>query len=358
MIKLLLILFAGLLGSTAIDLDQAPDTPAAVKNALSEGKKTRAAQDQKINLAVLGFTDLTTGQKTPISMAVTTLVLDSIDATNITLLERENVAKIIEAQEFAELDITEDGVGMFLGRLIDARYILMGTVGQLEGRQLVISARIVDVATGEIVDDHRATVIGFLSSLKADARKLAVEMGLRAADGMSPGPLQLHPRAIPGTVESVVRAVPRGGPVEMEIVPDPDKTIFLEGEAMAFKVRSDRDGYLTMLAIGPTGGITVLAPNSHMRSVPVVKDQAILLPSPDMPFTVRVEPPFGVHRIKAFVTPEPLIVPGSFDDRRSELLELARDASLGTSQNDPLDNTDWTCREIEFITEAAPKIEE
>ena len=144
----------------------------------------------------------------------------------------------------------------------------------------------------------------------------------------------------------------------MEIVPDPDKTIFLEGEAMAFKVRSDRDGYLTMLAIGPTGGITVLAPNSHMRSVPVVKDQAILLPSPDMPFTVRVEPPFGVHRIKAFVTPEPLIVPGSFDDRRSELLELARDASLGTSQNDPLDNTDWTCREIAFITEAAPKIEE
>lgn len=357
MIKLMLLLLLGLTPFSATDSRLPSEVVQAVQSEpadIETPASAKAVSPQKITIAVLNFADLAPDNDGQLGRMVTDLMINAITASNVRVIDRNNVQKLIEAQEFAQLDVTQDGNDIRMGQLLDARYLLTGTIGHLRGGQLLLSGRITDVVTGEIADDHRASVVGFPASLTADVHRLAIALGLRMADGTPAKPLALHAPATPGTVEAIVRAVPRQGGGAMAFIQEPNQALFTEGDSLMFRVQPDRDGYLTMFAVGPTGGITVLVPNQEVRSVPVTKGEPIMIPTPTMEFRIPVTSPHGLHRVKAIITPEPLIVPGAFNDRREELLKLARDTALGNDPVDPLDNPDWTCREVQFMTQAAP----
>ncbi|MEE2907875.1 MAG: FlgO family outer membrane protein [Planctomycetota bacterium] len=326
-----------------------PETP-VVHN--DPNARAPMAKPQAITIAVLNFTDLDPDNNGQLGRMAADLMINAITAPNVSVIDRNNVQELIEAQEFAQLNIAQDGNDIRMGQLLDARYLLTGTIGHVRGGQLLLIGRITDVVTGEIA--CTAAVQGFPASLDKDVQRLAIELKLRSKGGMPAKPLLLQAPAAPGRVEAIVRAVPRHGPGNMALVLEPNKNLFLEGDTLEFQVQPDRDGFLTMFAVGPTGGVTVLVPNQEVRSVPVTKGEPVVIPTPDMEFRIPVTAPHGLHRVKAIITPEPLIVPGAFNDRREELLKLARDAALGNDQADPLDNPNWTCREVQFMTQAAP----
>ena len=67
----------------------------------------------------------------------------------------------------------------------------------------MLTGRVIDTTTGEIVEGHRGAVSYFGSgeSMVNGTRTLATKMGLRSPEGEKPVPVELHEQAEPGTVE-------------------------------------------------------------------------------------------------------------------------------------------------------------
>jgi hypothetical protein len=85
-----------------------------------------------------------------------------------------------------------------------------------------------------------------------------------------------------------------------------DRNTFRIGEALGFRVRSARDGYLTIVDMDPAGKVTVVYPNAYQRDGHVAAGQEIVLPSPEMGFSFSAEEPAGRGVVRAFVTERPL----------------------------------------------------
>jgi TolB-like protein len=313
--------------------------------------------DDKVVLAVLPFRDANDEDRTVLGPGylVSMAMISMIDAPNVTLVERDAVRDILNARAFSEIDATRDENGIFLGRLLNARFLLTGSVDQVGPDEWLLTGRIIDATTGEIVDGHRAAVViqGTRSDLVRGAMQLATAMGLRTPPTETPKPMVLLDRAQPGTVESMVRIVPRDWPSPLALSVLPAGLVHEEGQRLHVQVETQLAGYLTLVAIGPDGQITVLAPNRDARSLKLSKGQSITIPTQDMDFSFPVKPPHGLTRVKAFITPKPLIVPGSFSDDRDLLLKLARNQSLGEAENDPLAQPGWTSQEVVFLTRPA-----
>ncbi|MCH2152362.1 MAG: DUF4384 domain-containing protein [Phycisphaerales bacterium] len=322
-------------------------------------KADQAVQDQeKLTLAILPFKEIGPDPQTGIGKLAAASMLSAIDSPNITLIERDEIARILDAREFSKLDVTEDGTGMFIGRLMNARYLLMGTIGRGGPGEWILTGRIIDTTTGEIVEGHRGAVSIFSSgqSMVDGTRALALEMGLRSPEGEKPEPVELHEPAESGTVESMVRAVPRGGPNPLTLQMNPVQAAYEEGQSVHFQIHTKKAGYLTMLMIGADGKIVTLVPNPEARSVYLEAGESLSIPTLAMRFYFLIQPPHGLARIKAFITDEPLVIPGSFDDHRKDLLQLVRTGRIGGEGDSPLNTSEWASAEIQFLTrESAPE---
>jgi hypothetical protein len=83
---------------------------------------------------------------------------------------------------------------------------------------------------------------------------------------------------------------------------------FAMGETVAFEVRPSHNGYLTLLNIDSTGGVTVLYPNDQLKENQdgfVRAGETIHLPAEGQ-YAFPVEEPVGKECVKAFLTPKPL----------------------------------------------------
>lgn len=83
-----------------------------------------------------------------------------------------------------------------------------------------------------------------------------------------------------------------------------DKTSFGLGEEIAFRVESERDGYLTLVDLGTDGTVAVLLPNADDPSMRVRAGQRLDYPGGDLAF--QALEPVGGGMVRAFVTDEPL----------------------------------------------------
>ena len=311
--------------------------------------------EDKLTLAILPFNELGPDPQRGIGKQAAAAMLSAINSPNITMVERDEVARILDAREFSKLDVTEDGTGMFIGRLMNARYLLMGTIGRGVPDEWILTGRIIDTTTGEIVEGHRGAVSYFGSgeSMVNGTRTLASKMGLRSPEGEKPVPVELHEQAEPGTVEAMVRAVPRGGPNPLTLQINPLQAAYEEGQALQFQIHTKKAGYLTMVMIGADGNIVTLVPNPEARSVYLEADESLSIPTLAMRFYFLVQPPHGLTRIKAFITDEPLVVPGSFDDHRKDLLQLVRTGRIGGDGKSPLNMDGWASAELQFLTRSS-----
>ena len=112
---------------------------------------------------------------------------------------------------------------------------------------------------------------------------------------------------------------------------------FRIGEPIQFRVRSARDGYLTVVDLGTDGTVSVLYPNESERDGRVHAGQQIVLPTPAMDVEFTATPPAGRGIVRAIVTERPLALPTTEGVTQAEAVERAIRAAAGTS---PLQNSD------------------
>jgi hypothetical protein len=81
---------------------------------------------------------------------------------------------------------------------------------------------------------------------------------------------------------------------------------FRVNDPIALRVRSESDGYLTVVDLGTDGTVTVLYPNRFVSQSAIQAGETLEIPTTEMPFRLRASEPEGRGLVRAFVTPEPL----------------------------------------------------
>lgn len=82
------------------------------------------------------------------------------------------------------------------------------------------------------------------------------------------------------------------------------------GEPLSLRGSSQKAGFLYLFAIDPLGKLSLLFPGPGDDNR-IAAGQPFSLPSPRSPSPILVEGPFGVHRIKAIVADQPLLMGGA-----------------------------------------------
>jgi TolB-like protein len=81
-----------------------------------------------------------------------------------------------------------------------------------------------------------------------------------------------------------------------------DKKEYEVNEKIVFFVKADKNGFLTMLDVGPNGNITVIFPNKYHKDNFIRAGVTYQVPSPNYGFEFDIQGPAGLERIKAIVT--------------------------------------------------------
>lgn len=126
-------------------------------------------------------------------------------------------------------------------------------------------------------------------------------------------------------------------PFDVRLAMSDDRFAFGLGEEIRFRLRSERDGYLTLIDLGTDGTVAMLLPNADAPSVRVRAGEEIVYPA-DEDVYFEALPPAGSGLVRAFVTDRPLDVTipegetYAYGDERfaATVVEALRDA-VGTS---------------------------
>lgn len=122
------------------------------------------------------------------------------------------------------------------------------------------------------------------------------------------------------------------------------------GDAIEFRARSSRAGYLTIVDLGTDGTVTVIFPNEAERNNRVNAGQLITLPTAGMAaegYEFSAMEPTGRGIVRAFVTEKPLNLSFSSGDA-SQAAEVARalHVAAGASGSDPIPVANWATASV------------
>ena len=108
------------------------------------------------------------------------------------------------------------------------------------------------------------------------------------------------------TVQATAPAasVPSGALSVVAWVDHADNT-YAVGEAVRLYVRSNKDAYVTVLNVGPSGNTTMLFPNAAQRDARVGAMQVVEIPGPGSGASIRVGGPVGRELIKVIASTSP-----------------------------------------------------
>ena len=77
------------------------------------------------------------------------------------------------------------------------------------------------------------------------------------------------------------------------------------GEAVGLFVRTNKDAYLAVLNVGPSGNTTMLFPNAFQKDARVRANQVVQIPGPASGTSIRVNGPVGRELIKVIASTSP-----------------------------------------------------
>lgn len=83
-----------------------------------------------------------------------------------------------------------------------------------------------------------------------------------------------------------------------------NRKLFKVGDAVEFRARSSRDGYLTIVDLGTDGKVVVIYPSEAGQNNRVQAGREFVLPNGDMKFEAQL--PSGRGIVRAFITEQPL----------------------------------------------------
>ena len=86
---------------------------------------------------------------------------------------------------------------------------------------------------------------------------------------------------------------------------DHEDNTYAVGEAVRLFVRANKDAYLTVLNVGPSGSTTLLYPNATQTDTHVRAGQVVEIPGRDSGVSIRVSGPVGRELIKVIASTSP-----------------------------------------------------
>ena len=210
------------------------------------------------------------------------------------VVTRGQLCQVIRENKLWVDDRFDPSLHKKLGRLGQADMMLVGQVTPL-ARDLSVSIRLLDTETGR--------------ALWADSTKVPLDDGLRA----------LMARAVTGdgcgaVVQAAAAPPPPAADARAETLKvqvSTDKPSYRIGETVTFKLRVNRDAYVTLVDIGTSGEVTVIYPNRLHTSHFVRAGQDVLIPPADAGFTLAVQGPPGFDQVRAIATEEPVKIHAS-----------------------------------------------
>lgn len=135
---------------------------------------------------------------------------------------------------------------------------------------------------------------------------------LAADDGASARDLTVEQTAVFSVQAPIVPAA--AGVQQLSVVAwvDHADNTYAIGESVRLFVKTNKDAYLTVLNVGPTGNTTMLFPNAFQRDARVRAGLTVEIPAPGSGAQFRVSGPVGRELIKviASTNPSPLFAPG------------------------------------------------
>ena len=131
-----------------------------------------------------------------------------------------------------------------------------------------------------------------------------------------------------------------------------DGTRFRVGDRAHFRIRSARDGHLTIVDVDAAGKVNVLFPRAEIGTANRIRaGQEILIPDASAGGTFEMAPPVGRGIVRAFVTERPLSIPfQEADAPQAELIAKALREAVGagatSSTSVPVSN--WSTASIAY----------
>lgn len=146
---------------------------------------TAFAQNSRILLAVSDL-DAQGVKKSEASVISEQLRVELSKSNRIRLIERSRMKEILKEQGFQQSGCTNDACAVEVGQLLGVKNIVIGSIG-MAGSYTLLSVRIIDVATGEIVINESVRTRGGIDKM--------LENGVQQASS------RLHSGLFPDTVE-------------------------------------------------------------------------------------------------------------------------------------------------------------
>ena len=130
--------------------------------------------------------------------------------------------------------------------------------------------------------------------------------GVPAADDPAARDLTVEQTAV-FSVQAPAPAAPSAERLTVVAWVDRADNAYAVGEKVRLFVQTNRDAYLTVLNVGPSGNTTVLFPNAGQRDARIAGGKALEIPAPGSGVSIEVRgPTLGRELIKAVASSEPV----------------------------------------------------
>lgn len=163
-------------------LDPVAEAQAAARRAIASEATLSAATLPPRSLGVLPFAVATSDTAiAPLAYGLADILITDLQRSDqLQLVDRLRLDALLREVQLVEAGRVDPATAPRVGKLVGARRLVLGSLAQGPGGQLSISARIADVATGEVREalSASAPLVDILAAEKALAVRLLGELGI------------------------------------------------------------------------------------------------------------------------------------------------------------------------------------
>jgi len=263
------------------------------------------ADDGRPAIAVARFD----GPDQTLARLITETVTQDLAASGrLRLVERGQIQQAEEEIGLGQMGIVNPATAPELGRMVGAQQVVIGSF-DIVGSVLSLRARLVEVATGEIVGGAAASVEGNIAGQASDifllAHLLANRFHHRLTGEWLPLEVTLDPRADPTTSLD-----PGRQSIAVSVSVDRGEgSTYLFGEPVVVTFSSNADGYVRLYNIDSAGKVTPLYPNDWTKRAPIEAGRTYTIPPRGAGWRLSAEGIPGQEVILAIVTERPVDFP-------------------------------------------------
>jgi hypothetical protein len=277
------------------------------------------------------------------------------------VLERTPVRTATAAALVAGAGVFSEEECRRVAKQLGARLLVAGSYAP-RGREVTLSARLIDLATGTVVPRGSASMTGPDANLFYLAGQLAnrlhvnlTGLWLRGTSAQPAGQTTEEALHQLESLDPTLMLAGSGAPFGLEVTLDRGaNATYRDGDALALRVKSERDCYLTIYNLDARGRVTLLFPNGYQTDSRVSGGEQHLVPAPAASWELRVGGEPGVESIQVIASGAPLALCAPEAFAESPFPSLSDDAGefLAKSVMPQLKEQErgkWTAAVVKFL---------